>query len=305
MPFFPSFLSVGFLPCPPKQKGILMEKQIEYKADTHEYLYGNEKFNSVTELASLYSKLNTEWLQAHPEYAARGTLVHDELSKYVDGELGIADMQYELSKQIAAYLVPSKSMKSEVIVYNTEHHYAGTADVIKVNGLLVESIVDFKTGTHRNKLYEQCQLSLYLLALKDMGYNTDNTALFVLAPDGYHEYQPLSWDRMQQLEEGDLAPDDDALTDIQRLVARSEMLRPFQEEFEAIQGELRQLLVGQFESKKASTFVYNDYMYTYLEPSVRKSVDTAKMKEAGIYEDYIKETPTVASVRITKRKTNA
>ena len=126
-----------------------MEKQIEYKADTHEYLYGNEKFNSVTELASLYSKLNTEWLQAHPEYAARGTLVHDELSKYVDGKLGIADMQYELSKQIAAYLVPSKSMKSEVIVYNTEHHYAGTADVIKVNGLLVESILDLSEGVHQ------------------------------------------------------------------------------------------------------------------------------------------------------------
>lgn len=33
-----------------------MEKQIEYKADTHEYLYDGEKFNSVTELATLYSK---------------------------------------------------------------------------------------------------------------------------------------------------------------------------------------------------------------------------------------------------------
>lgn len=281
-----------------------MEKQIEYKADTHEYIYGDEKFNSVTNLATEFSKLNTEWLEAHPEYAARGTLVHDELSKYVDGELRIADMQYELSKQIATYLVPSKSMQSEVIVYNTEHHYAGTADLVQVNGLLVEQIMDFKTGTHRNKLYEQCQLSLYLLALKDMGYNTDNTVLLVLAPDGYHEYQPLTWERMQQLEEGDLAPDEEALTDIQRLTARAEMLRPFQEEFESIQAELRKLMLEQFELKKATTFVYNDYRYTYSEPTVRKSVDIVKMKNAGIYEDYVKETPVAATVRITKRKTD-
>ena len=278
-----------------------MEKQIEYKADTHEYIYGGEKFNSVTNLASEFSKLNTEWLEAHPEYAARGTLVHDELADYIEGKLDIDDMKYELSKQIASLI---KHWQSEVIVYNTEHKYAGTADLVRVNGLLVEQIVDFKTGIHRNKLYEQCQLSLYLLALKDMGYNVDNAKLHVLSPIGYWEYQPLSWERMQQLEEGDLAPDEEALTDIQRLTARAEMLRPFQEEFESIQAELRKLMLGQFESKKATTFVYNDYRYTYSEPTVRKSVDIVKMKNAGIYEDYIKETPVAATVRITKRKTD-
>ena len=281
-----------------------MEKQIEYKADTHEYIYGDEKFNSVTNLATEFSKLNTEWLKAHPEYAARGTLVHDELSQYIEGKLDINDMQYELSKRIASFIGNEKNWQSEVIVYNTEHKYAGTADLVRVNGLLVTTIIDFKTGTHRNKLYEQCQLSLYLLALKDMGYHTDDAKLYVLSPDGYCEYQPLSWDKMQQLEEGDLELEPDVFSQVNRLVGRAEMLRPFQEEFESIQAELRKLMLEQFELKKATTFVYNDYRYTYSEPTVRKSVDIVKMKNAGIYEDYVKETPVAATVRITTRKTD-
>lgn len=281
-----------------------MEKQIEYKADTHEYLYDGEKFNSVTELATLYSKKNTEWLAAHPEYAARGTLVHEELANFVEGKCEFDDLKYSLSKQIAAFIDNPKHWQSEMIVYNTEHKYAGTADLIKVNGLLVEAIVDFKTGTHRDKLYEQCQLSLYLLALKDMGYHTDDAKLYVLSPDGYCEYQPLTWDRMQQLEEGDLELGEDEFNKVDRLVARSEFLKQYQEEYESIQAELRQLLLEQFEAKKASTFVYHDYKYTYSEPTVRKSVDTTKMKDDGIYENYTKETPVAATVRITKRKTN-
>lgn len=281
-----------------------MEKQIEYKADTHEYLYGNEKFTSVTDLATEYSKFDKEWLKAHPEYAARGTLVHDELADFIEGKLEIDDMKYDLSKQLAGFIENRKHWQSEMIVYNVEHKYAGTADLIRVNGLLVETIVDFKTGTHRNKLYEQCQLSLYMLALKDMGYDVDNTKLYVLSPDGYYEYQPLTWEKMQQLEEGDLELDDDTFDKINRLVARSNMLRPFQEEFEQIQGELRQLLLEQFEAKKANTFVYDNYKYVYSGPTERKSVDTQKMKDEGIYEDYVKVTPVAATVRITKRKTD-
>lgn len=285
-----------------------MEKQIEYKADTHEYLYGDEKFNSVTELATTYSKKDTEWLKAHPEYAARGTLVHDELADYIEGRLAIDDMKYELSKQLASYVDASKHWQSETIVYNLEHKYAGTADLIRVNGLLVETIIDFKTGTHRDKLYEQCQLSLYMLALKDMGYNVDNTKLFVLSPDGYYEYQPLSWEKMQQLEEGDLELDDDTYDKISKLVARSDMLRPFQEEFEQIQGELRQLLLEQFENKKANTFVYDGYKYSYTAPSVRKTLDKGLCRQIlnddDAFEACFKETPVAASVKITKRKTN-
>ena len=109
---------------------------------------------------------------------------------------------------------------------------------------------------------------------------------------------------MQQLEEGDLELGEDEFNKVDRLVARSEFLKQYQEEYESIQAELRQLLLEQFEAKKASTFVYHDYKYTYSEPTVRKSVDTTKMKDDGIYENYTKETPVAATVRITKRKTN-
>ena len=280
-----------------------MEKDttVDYKPETHEYLLNGEKAPSVTELAARFSKLNKEWLGQHPEYAARGTVIHAELSEYYEGIKSFDDLENDLSKEIAEHLDPDERMKSEVIVYNTTLGYAGTADLVAIKGTTVRAVVDIKTGRTRSKLYEQCQLSLYLLALQDMGYTVnEETHLYILHPDGLTQYQPLSWDKMKQLDEGDLDTDEDTIEQVRRLTARLDMLKVFVDEYDAATKELKELLGTQFQEKEANTFVCNDYKFTYIAASTRKSVDRSALKKAGLYDQYVKETQVAASVRITK-----
>jgi len=280
----------------------MMTDKINYDAEKHEYNLDGLRVPSVTELAGQFSKLNTAWLDEHPEYAARGTLVHEELAEYYSGNITKDQLKYDQSKEICEYLEPHKDMKVETIVYNTEHGYAGTADIICMKGTTVYYVVDFKSGNTRKRLYEQCQLSLYLLALESMGYDTDNAQLLVISPDGITKYPPLSWDKMVQLEEGDLELEDDESIEIMRLTERLKMLQPFVDEVEQLEKMLKDLLAERFEQKDATTFVCNDLKFVYSKPSVRKTIDTLALKKAGLYEQYVKETPVAASVRITKRK---
>lgn len=281
-----------------------MKDKIEYDDATHEYKIDDKKVPSVTELASEFSKLNKEYFKAHPEYAARGTAVHQELQEYYEGERELTSLS-ELGQEIAGHMEPSKEMKNEVIVYNTTLGYAGTADVVMLKGTTIGSIVDIKTGRNRNTLYERCQLSLYLLALKDMGYNTDNTMLYVLCPDGFLKYQPLTWEQMKELECGDLTFDsDDESMMVQRKIEHLKMLEQFVEDYKNTESELKELLCGMFEKKQATTFAYDGVRFSYTKPSVRKSVDTNAMKKAGVYDQFIKETAIPAGVRITKGKTD-
>lgn len=281
-----------------------MKDKIEYDDATHEYKIGDKKVPSVTELATEFSKLNKEYFKAHPEYAARGTAVHQELQEYLEGTRTVESLS-DLAQEIAAYITPTKDARCEAIVYNTTLGYAGTADIIMVKGTTVGSIVDIKTGRNRNTLYERCQLSLYLLALKDMGYNTDETMLYVLCPDGYVKYQPLTWEQMKELECGDLTFDsDDESMMVQRKIEHLKMLEQFVEDYKNTETELKELLCGMFEKKQATTFAYDGVRFSYTKPSVRKSVDTAAMKKAGVYDQFVKETAIPAGVRITKGKTD-
>lgn len=279
-----------------------MKTNVKYNNDTHEYLLDGKKVPSVTELASEYARLNKEWLAAHPEYAARGTIVHAELAEYLQGNIAKDELKQDLSCEIAEHIEPNKNFNIETIVYNTTHGYVGTADILAIKGLTVYHVIDIKTGRSRNKLYEQCQLSLYALALQDMGYNIDDVKLSVLCPDGYVPYTLLSWEQMQQLQEGDLNPDHEFIEDIQRKIERLKMLEVFAAEHDELAAELRAKLAEQFAAKNATTFVCSDYRFTYSKPSVRKSVDTTALKKDGLYEKYTKETAVAGSVKITKRK---
>lgn len=279
-----------------------MNEKINYDAERHEYSMDGNKIPSVTELAGKFAKLNTDWLNAHPEYAARGTLVHAELAEYYSGNITKDQLKYDQSKEMCEHLEPHKDMKVETIVYNTEHGYAGTADIICMKGTTIYYVVDFKTGNTRKRLYEQCQLSLYLLALESMGYDTENAQLLVVSPDGITKYPALSWDRMVQLEEGDLELEDDDSLLVMRLAEQLKMLRGIAEEADRVEAQLKELLSAKFEEKDATTYVCNDLRFVYTKAGTRKSVDTLALKKAGLYEQYVKETPVAASVRITKRK---
>lgn len=277
------------------------EQIVKYDDKKHEYKLQGKKVPSVTELASDFAKLDKAWLAANPQYAARGTIVHAELAEYYSGEITADELKEPLSKEIIAHLEPHKDMRVENIVYNTGLGYCGTADLICVKGMRIYYVIDIKTGRTRSSLYEQCQLSLYLLALESMGYEIDDAILLILSPDGLTTYTPLSWEQMIDLDRGDLKVDDNIAQTIANLEQEMASLQPDVDRFNELNSQLKEILMGLFTDKEAQTYITDLYKFIFVKPSVRKGVDTVALKADGIYDRYIKESPVAASVRIQQK----
>lgn len=278
---------------------------VDYNDETHEYKIDGTLVRSVTALAKQFSGMDTTWLQAHPEYAARGTLIHDELSHYFNNDIGYDDLTFDKARDIVNNMLNADInvdvCGSEAIVYNKEHGYAGTVDLFLIEDNKVTYILDFKSGNTRSPLYEQCQLSLYRLAFQSMGYDVEHTNLYIAAPNGVTEYDPLTWEQMSGLEHGDLQVRDETQQEIQRLEGILREYRKCYDLYVETEANLRKLLVQEFTDVGGKTYVDGMFKFQFAPASVRKSVDTKRLKDDGLYEQYIKETAVAPTVRVTKR----
>ena len=95
---------------------------LHYDNENHVYTWNGERIPSITELAKKFSKMDTSWLEAHPEYAERGTEIHNELAEYfAEGStMRLEDLKDEKSRKIAERIMRNKKWQSEVIVHNKE-----------------------------------------------------------------------------------------------------------------------------------------------------------------------------------------
>lgn len=69
-------------------------------------------------------------------------------------------------------------------------------------------------------------------------------------------------------------------------------------EYETFEKKLRAALVTEMENAELKTMENDKIKVTYKAPSVRKVVDTEKMKAQGLYDLFVKESKTSASVTI-------
>lgn len=61
----------------------------------------------------------------------------------------------------------------------------------------------------------------------------------------------------------------------------------------------KEALKQAMEANSIKKFENDDVAVTYIAPTKRRSVDTAAMKEQGIYDSFIKEIPVKASVKVS------
>lgn len=276
--------------------------EVLYNNELHEYTIDGKVVPSVTQLVKKFLKLDTSWLEAHPEYAERGTRIHNELADYFRGLSEVKDLS-EDAYALAAYVgTPDTTcIQSEVLLWNVTNGYAGTADLVKVNkNKGIDWIVDFKTGEHLNKKYCRVQLSLYRLALMDMGLDAKDANLLVINPNGVSNFEPMSWEQIEALLKDDFVPDEDQAKQVNRLESRLNMLRPFKDEYDELEKQLRTLMLEMFEKTNTSKYSSSEYAFSYAPASVRKSLDTTRVKETlgDRVEDFMKETTIAATVRI-------
>lgn len=284
-------------------------KHIWYDDKEHKYYNGdNEELVSVTSIASEICGINTDYL-AHNEDVQRaavaGTNIHTELANYYDTELK-QELESDAAKGIAKYLEPDPLFLPEQIVWNAERGYAGTADLVKLSNTTCHMIVDFKTMEEPNKKYCQIQLSLYRLALESMGYNCDETKLKIICPTGVIDLEPLTWDEMVALRKTELELDEDTKYQYDVIEQRLELLLPYVEEYKALEEAYKEHLMEDFEKNNAKKYTGSRYKATYVEPSVRVSLDTKRLKaeQPDIFESYKKETKTSGFIKLMKNGEN-
>lgn len=245
---------------------------IQYNEEKHEYTLNGEVVPSVTQLAKEFSGLDTTWLDAHPEFAERGTEMHNQLADWFANGTEPTD---EKAVAIAAKIKRDNRQQNEVLVYNEELKYAGTADMIIADGKKIIAIIDFKSSDNkstRNHNYYTCQLNLYRLALESMGADVSDAQMLVVNPVAQHYVPVISWEDMQTMAGQD--PLDDDLADLEEEMAQLEGLHA---RYEEIKAELAEKLKAKYDGKAGvAGGVY--YTFSCTAPTQRKTFDQNKAK---------------------------
>lgn len=277
---------------------------IKYDDATHTYKIDGKPVQSVTAIASAVCGKNTDFMKHDARVqaaAAKGTDVHTELANFYDMDVKDAELTSDTAKAIAEHLDTSPNMHVEVIVYNTTYGYAGTADLVVSQATTVKSIIDFKTMDKPDKKYCQVQLSLYKLALEDMGYDCDDAELQVICPKGKIKIKPLTWDEIQDMMPALLEVDEDTEKELVRMDAHLSMLKPFADDYAEESKIYKAKLVELMESAKATKYIGKNFTTSYVGESTRVSLDTAKLKAEfpEAYEACMKETKVAGFVKLS------
>ena len=70
-------------------------------------------------------------------------------------------------------------------------------------------------------------------------------------------------------------------------------------EAEKVEKNLKDSILKAMEDNNIKSFENDFVKVTYKAPSVRKAVDSARLKEEGLYDLYLKESPVKSSVTVT------
>lgn len=91
-------------------------------------------------------------------------------------------------------------------------------------------------------------------------------------------------------------------TDLEKYAELEEQALYIQEQLEIWKYENRENIKNVLKAHKKKNITTPTRIFTLIEEGMRKSVDTERLKEDGMYDRYVKFTPTKESLRITKRK---
>jgi hypothetical protein len=291
------------------------------KFDKESHTYTNEEGKnliSVTQLLQLYN-LSPDYSAVDEETmrksAERGTLIHKEIEDYNKrGEVGF-------TKELGSYIsyLSEKGMKcidSEFIVW--DDIVAGTADLLlDENGEKV--IADIKTTSSLHKDSVSWQLSLYAYLYEQdhpgegeikrgQGFWFDKAGdlqvvdiplkpreeverLIQSAKDGteFKETNPIPVADIARLEEAEAL-----------ITKYDELKKTAQKQADTI----RCAIISGMEKASVYSFENDRMKVTYIAPSTRTTIDSAKLKaeKPDIYKAYSKTTPTKAGLRVTMKK---
>lgn len=290
---------------------------IEFREDTHEYFLDGRKLISVTQLmrkhglAPSYEGVPSEVLRAKAE---RGTLIHKEIEQYIKtGEVGFTEELEAFIEHIQKHDITV--LASECIVHND--CVAGTVDLFSLDDGEF-TVNDYKTTAALHKDAVSWQLSIYAMlhglatgnwANKGKAYHFKDGALKVVDVP----LKPMAEvKRLLDCERnGDIYTQSLTLsgTALEHLVEVESLIKSIEEQKKAAEAqaqELRASLMQAMEENGVTNFENDCIKITYVAPTTRTSIDSAKLKKElpEIAEKYTKTSNVKASLRITLKEAN-
>jgi hypothetical protein len=286
---------------------------IEFREDTHEYFLDGRKLISVTQLmrkhglAPSYDAVPSEVLRVKAE---RGTLIHKEIEDYIKrNEVGFTTELMEFCYHINHNNI--KPIASEEIVYSDL--VAGTVDLVLDDG----TIADIKTTATLHKEAVSWQLSIYAYlwgmahgATPRKGnayhFQADGTLKVVDIPlkPMAEVMRLLDCERNGEAYTQELAV---SHTDIEELAELELLIKRIEEQKKAAEAQAQELRVAIMQAMEANgvmSFENENVKLTYVAPTTRTSIDSAKLKKElpEIAEKYTKTSNVKASLRITLKE---
>lgn len=290
--------------------------EIRFIEETHQYLLGDKELISVTTLmrkhglAPSYNGVKPDVLRAKAE---RGTHIHLEIENYIkSGFIGFTAELVNFINHIKAS--NTEVLKSEFILHNDI--VAGTADLLLYNEGYI--IGDIKTTAVLHKEAVSWQLSIYAYL-----FMLVNPSVKIYKGQAYHFNKegelnvvdiPLKpMDEVERLLEceaqgltftQELTVKDDQLTQLYNIEAIIKEYDDQKKKAEAQAQELRAAIMASMEQNGVKKFENDQIILTYVEPTTRTSIDSAKLKKdmPEVAEKYTKTSNVKASLRITLKE---
>ncbi len=287
-----------------------------FDAETHSYTdEGGNKIPSVSEiirnyLGNKYEAIDPKILKKAQE---KGNRVHGEIEKFLLQDVEPKKPSYEFGCFKAIFDKQFVATQCEQVLYGATEYgaYAGTFDILDtINGI----IVDIKTNYNLDLEYVKIQLSLYAMALRQNDVII-NKAYVVHLPSEKSpalpqilEVELLSEKECEEIVRCYFAGESKPKAELQCLneQAISELENAILtiEKFEMTVKEYKDKILQEMEQRKIDQIkIGKNITISYIAPTTRESLDTAKLKKERpeIIKHYKKITPVKSSVRITTK----
>ena len=258
--------------------GGLKHPQATFREQDHTYWLGDKRLISVTQLlkkhnlSTDFSMVNSEILRAKAE---RGTLIHKEIEIYLKtGEMGFTSELYDFIEWQEKNNI--KAIASEAIVNNDI--IAGTVDLItEGEGYIALHLDGEKCTPYKLEPIPTLEIER-LIACERNG----------------EIYQPK-----------ELIVPAMAIKELYKIELIIQSMEKKKKEAEKNATELRETIIKAMKEQDIKSYENDLLKMTYIAPSVRESLDTARLKKElpEVAEKYLKQTQVKESVRITLRGT--
>ena len=281
-----------------------------FDPQTHAYTLDGKALISVTQLMEKhglspnYNGVDEQTLKASAE---RGTLIHKEIENYIKkGEIGFTDECAEFVSYVRENNIAI--MGSEVTFHNDI--VAGTCDLIINSGKGYLIVADIKTTStlHKDSVAWQLSLYAYLSGNKTMNHGQ----AFHFSKDGLKvvdiELKPveeveklLECERKGEIYHQELIVEGFELAKLYEAEQIIIKAKEEQKRAEETQKEVYNAILKAMEEQGVKTYETDTMKITYVAPTTRVTLDTARLKKENplMVKAYERETETKASLRIT------